>query len=87
MNASLLSDFSLLGLKLRPEETPLSCRSRKSKKIAFYYMAQATSGKIACSEFSVLDQCGLRISSVILFPKDERKETLERRKNLMNLVN
>ena len=57
-----------------------------------YYMAQATSGEIASSDslrrvtcrsaISVLDRFGLRVSSAILFTKEQRKETLKTRKNL-----
>ena len=63
----------------------------------FYYMAQATSCEIALSDWLRRVTCrsvsfrigpgGLRVSSAILFTKEQRKETLKSRKNVTNLVN
>ena len=38
-------------------------------------------------QVSVLDGSGLRVSTAILFTKEQRKETLKNHKNLTNLVN
>ena len=60
-----------------------------------YYMAQATSGEIACSDWlrrvtcrSVSFRIGpVRITDYHFVYKKPRKKTLKNRKNLTNLVN